>query len=77
MKIRRTIEYETECWGCGSLLRVRFDELRLEGISEQRIPCPACKNPVLVAQGGRVVDGMVPKVRDSSWKEVSDVEDGK
>ena len=77
MKIRRTVEYEVECNGCGSLLRVRFDELHFVGISDQRIPCPACGCPVRVVQGGMVADGVVPKLRDSSWKEVSDVENGK
>ena len=73
MKIRRTVEYEVECHGCGSLLRVKFSELRFEGISDQRIPCPACGCPVLVVQGGLIAEGVVPKLRDGAWKEVGDV----
>lgn len=71
MKIRRTLEYEVMCKGCGSLLKVRFDELHFEGINDQRIPCPACRCPVLVVQGGMVADGVVPKVRDSAWREAN------
>lgn len=69
MKIRKTTEYEIQCSGCGSLLRVLFSELKFKGTMDQRIPCPACGTRVQVIQGGMIASGMTPKVRDNTWKE--------
>ena len=70
MKIRKTTEYEIECKGCGSMLRISYDELKFHGIDDQRLPCPACGRNNLVIQGGRIADGMIPKLRDKEWRQV-------
>ena len=69
MKIRRTEEFEVECKGCSSLLRVGFSELRFSGMDDQRIQCPACGCRVLVVQGGMLAPGMIAKKREQTWRE--------
>lgn len=70
MKIRQTMTYEIECKGCGSLLKIEYEELRFNGIMDQRLPCPACGWNNLVIQGGKIVDDMHVKIRDKEWKKV-------
>lgn len=70
MRMRKTKEYQIECQGCGSLLRVGFDELRFEGVMDQRLQCPACRSAVLVIQGGSIVKELVPMQREKDWKKV-------
>ena len=68
MKIKRTTEYEIQCRGCGSLLRIEFETLKFKGINDQRLPCPACGRNILVIQGGRITNDMVPKKREKDWR---------
>lgn len=69
MKIRKPVEYEVTCRGCGSLLRVRFDELRFQGTMDQRLCCPACNGSVLVVQGGMLSQSVTPKIYSKSWED--------
>ena len=69
MKIRKPVEYEVACKGCGSLLRVRFDELQFKGVMDQRINCPACAGRILVLQGGMLAPEVTPKVYSKSWED--------
>ena len=70
MKIRPTTEYETVCPGCGAILRYSYEELRFNGLMDQRIACPACRYNVLVVQGGRIAEAVVPKVHNKAWIDV-------
>ena len=69
MKIRKPVEYEVTCKGCGSLLRVGFEELKFKGIMDQRMTCPACGGNVLVVLGGMIAPDVTPKIYSKSWED--------
>lgn len=71
MKIRQTIEFETACQGCGTLIRYDLGEVRFEGRDDQRIPCPVCGRRILVVQGGAMAPGVVAKTHERTWRAVT------
>jgi len=71
MKIRQTLELETTCPGCGTMIRYDFSEVRFEGLMDQRIPCPVCRYRILVVQGGSIAPGVVAKKHENAWRTVT------
>ena len=71
MKIRQTLEFETSCPGCGTMIRYDLTEVRFQGRDDQRIPCPVCGHRILVVQGGAIAPGVVAKTHERTWRAVT------
>jgi len=72
MKVRKVNEYQTQCHGCGALLRIDASELDFSrGFADQRLVCPVCGGDVVVLRSGMIPSSLEPKIYQQTWEKIN------